>query len=191
MTLTKASANGHARKQLSDQIDRMEATLERQDRIIDALSDGLNQAVETAVETAVGVAVQKAVEGVLRELLTNPAVRDMLHRPAQPAPAVPHAPIPSVSEGGQSQVGLRAFVRKAAATCVNGVGKACQAGKRLASSISVRVWSGLAATAVTAASGYYLIRKRLGAATSTVAAWASGLTAKMASVVGRWPIFAS
>jgi hypothetical protein len=191
MTMTKTSPNGHARKQLSDQIDRMEATLERQDGIIDALSEGLNLAVETAVENAVGVAVQKAVEGVLRELLMNPAVREMLHPPAQSAPAVPPAPTPSEREGGQSQGGIGAFVRSAAASCANGVAKAYEAGKRLVSCAGVRVWSGLAATVVTAASGSYLIRNRLGAATATVAAWASGLTAKMAGVLGRWPIFAS
>ncbi len=67
----KSNPNAQPRKQLSDQLDRL-------DGILDALSDGLNQAVRGAVEAAVGQSVERAVQGVLTKVLHNPAVRDVL-----------------------------------------------------------------------------------------------------------------
>ena len=93
---TKLSMNGSARKNLADQIDRL-------DGMLDGLSDGLNEAVATAVKDAVTAAVQQAVQTVLREVLSNP---EMLARfqatapvAADPAPATP-TPAP---KGGWTQ----------------------------------------------------------------------------------------
>jgi hypothetical protein len=78
MSATTA-ANGKPRKQLSDQLDRL-------DGIIDALAEGLNQAVADAAREGTRLAVKDAIV----EIMTNPELRAMLapHLPA-PAPAAP------------------------------------------------------------------------------------------------------
>jgi hypothetical protein len=64
-----------ARKQLSDQLDRL-------DGILDALSEGLNGAVAEAVREGTRLAVQDAVV----EMMTDPALRARLHQATAPAP---------------------------------------------------------------------------------------------------------
>ena len=83
MTIT-ASRNGTPqRKQLSDQLDRL-------DGIIDTLADGLAEAVRDAVTKGTATALQQ----VLLELLANPATRELLRQTLAPtaAPAEPAAP---------------------------------------------------------------------------------------------------
>ena len=63
MTMTATSNGPVRRKQLSDQLDRL-------DGIIDALADGLNQAVADAARDGSRAAVQE----VLIELVSNPQV---------------------------------------------------------------------------------------------------------------------
>jgi len=63
MTMIINSSNGKIRKNLSDQIDRL-------DRVLDGLGDGLNEAIAEAVKVAVGQAVQV----VLTEVLSNPEI---------------------------------------------------------------------------------------------------------------------
>ena len=86
-----ATANGKApRKQLSDQLDRL-------DSIIDALSEGLNGAVCDAARDG----TKSAVREVLVELLTNPETRGLLRQvvvqdmPTEPAPAAAIPPEPA------------------------------------------------------------------------------------------------
>jgi hypothetical protein len=69
--MTTLNANGRVRKSLAEQIDRLDGTL-------DGLADALNESVATAVKEAVGIAVKEAVHGVLKELLTNPAMVQLL-----------------------------------------------------------------------------------------------------------------
>lgn len=66
------------RKQLSDQLDRL-------DGIIDALADGLNQAVADACREG----TRLAVRDVLAELARNPELRALLVPPPAPAPVPP------------------------------------------------------------------------------------------------------
>src|SRR5262245_30107248 len=68
--------NGQVRKSLASQLDRHEAALGRLEGVIDALADGLNQAVATCVEQSVTAAVHSAVV----EVLTNPALQQMLQQ---------------------------------------------------------------------------------------------------------------
>src|SRR6516162_6857087 len=77
--------NGTTRKTLASQLDRL-------DSILDGLREGLNDAVASAVREAVGLAVQEAVQAVLTELLTNPALRGQLPRPAEAESAPPEDP---------------------------------------------------------------------------------------------------
>jgi hypothetical protein len=81
---TTTAANGKPRKQLSDQLDRL-------DGIIDALAEGLNQAVADAAREGTRLAVKDAIV----EIMTNPELRAVLapQLPA-PAPAAPAAPAP-------------------------------------------------------------------------------------------------
>ena len=85
------TANGKApRKQLSDQLDRL-------DSIIDALSEGLNGAVCDAARDG----TKSAVREVLVELLTNPETRGLLRQvvvqdmPTEPVPAAAIPPEPA------------------------------------------------------------------------------------------------
>lgn len=75
--MTTAIMNGKPqRKQLSEQIDRMEQQLARQDSILDGLSDALNEAVANAAKEG----VREAVQGAVMELLTNPELRNALYQ---------------------------------------------------------------------------------------------------------------
>lgn len=89
---TITSSNGQMRKSLASQIDRL-------DRVLDGLADNLNEAVASAVKEAVGLAVQEAIRGVLREILTNPALIAKLQGAVMPAsPAGPTVPKPGLKE---------------------------------------------------------------------------------------------
>ena len=72
--------NGRPRKQLADQLDRLDA-------ILDGLAEALNQAVADAAREGTRLAVKEAVV----EIVTDPHLRALL------APAAP-APVPPVSE---------------------------------------------------------------------------------------------
>jgi hypothetical protein len=78
-----ATMNGKPqRKQLADQLDRL-------DSIIDTLADGLNQVVADACREG----TRQAVRNVLIEIANNPELRAMLVSQAVPVPAT--APIPA------------------------------------------------------------------------------------------------
>jgi hypothetical protein len=81
---TVTPTNDRPRKSLAEQLDRLDA-------ILDGLSEALQGAVADAVQHAVAVAVKDAVQGVLSELLANPAVLAMLRGPTTPAPERPPA----------------------------------------------------------------------------------------------------
>src|SRR5476649_1867126 len=63
--LPKSTSNGQPRKQLADQIDRL-------DQILTGLSEGLDERINEAVQQAVVFAVRQAVQTTLTEVLTNP-----------------------------------------------------------------------------------------------------------------------
>jgi hypothetical protein len=88
--MSATMTNGKPRKQLSDQLDRLDEQLARQDAVIDALADGLNQAVGDAAKEGVKEAVKSAVV----ELLTNIELRTALYK----ATAPPAAARPTVWE---------------------------------------------------------------------------------------------
>jgi len=107
-----ATTNGRPRKQLSDQLDRM-------DTIIDALAEALPEAVADATREG----ARQAVRDVVLELLANPDLRAMIAGvvPAAP-PAAPdeHAAPPRVSDpaapSGWSRLKARLAVAREAAT---------------------------------------------------------------------------
>jgi len=76
MTITASRNGAPQRKQLSDQLDRL-------DGIIDTLADGLTEAVRDAVSKGTATALQQ----VLLELVANPATRELLRQTLAPAPA--------------------------------------------------------------------------------------------------------
>ena len=71
---TTTATNGKPRKQLSDQLDRL-------DGIIDAMAEGLNGAVADAAREGTRLAVKDAIV----EIMTNPELRALI-APATPAP---------------------------------------------------------------------------------------------------------
>jgi hypothetical protein len=86
MSATTMTNGTQRRKQLSDQLDRLDTQMERADTILDALSEGLNGAVADATREGTRAAVKDAVI----ELLTDPELRAALHRAsAPPATAKP------------------------------------------------------------------------------------------------------
>jgi hypothetical protein len=88
MTIT-ASRNGTPqRKQLSDQLDRL-------DGIIDTLADGLTEAVSEAVKAGTTAALQQ----VLLEIVNNPTTRELLRQTLAPeATPTPTAETVAASE---------------------------------------------------------------------------------------------
>jgi hypothetical protein len=74
MTLTNNT--NRPRKNLADQIDRL-------DSILDGLAENLNEAVATAVQQAVAAAVQEAVKQAVIEVVTNAELQQLL-RPMPP-----------------------------------------------------------------------------------------------------------
>ncbi|QDU21729.1 hypothetical protein [Urbifossiella limnaea] len=78
-----ATTNGRPRKQLSEQLDRM-------DSIVDALAEALPEAVTDAVREG----ARQAVREVLAEVLTNPDLRALISgvTAARVAPPPPTAP---------------------------------------------------------------------------------------------------
>src|SRR4051812_42317993 len=81
-TMTATLTNGKPRRQLADQLDRLEQQLQRQDSIIDALAEGLNQAVADAAREG----TKEAVTAAVIELLTNADLRIALHKASGAAP---------------------------------------------------------------------------------------------------------
>ena len=80
MSTTELTSNARPRKQLSDQLDRLEDQIQRHDRILDALSEGLNDAVTDAARQGTEAAVKAAVV----TLLTDPDLRTALHTASAP-----------------------------------------------------------------------------------------------------------
>jgi hypothetical protein len=80
---TATLTNGRPRKQLADQLDRLDAQMDRADAILDALSEGLNGAVADAAKEG----TRAAVKGAIIELLTDPDLRAALHKASAPAAA--------------------------------------------------------------------------------------------------------
>ncbi len=103
MTAT-ATMNGKPRKQLADQLDRL-------DGIIDALADGLNQAVADAAREGTRLAVKDAIV----EIMTNPELRAML-APARPEPAPAPAAPPPAAVPAPKKPGLWSRLKAKAAT---------------------------------------------------------------------------
>lgn len=79
--MSTANTTNHQpkRKQLSDQLDRL-------DNILDALSEGLNDAVADAAREG----TRQALKDALVEIMTDPALRARLHEASAPVP--PPAP---------------------------------------------------------------------------------------------------
>ena len=116
---TSINTNGQARKNLADQIDRL-------DGMLDGLSDGLNEAVADAVKNAVGAAVQQAVQAVLREVLSKPELLARIEA-APPAKTEPVATPPQAPKIGWKE--RWASVRKTMAVWSLAVRAEC--GRRL------------------------------------------------------------
>ena len=75
MTAAAVSNNKAPRKQLSDQLDRLDAML-------DGLSEGLNEAVADAAREGTRLALKDAIV----EIMTDPALRARLHQATAPEP---------------------------------------------------------------------------------------------------------
>jgi hypothetical protein len=169
MTTTKTNTNGQPRKQLSEQIDRLDATLERMDGVLDAMSNGLNEAVQTAVETAVAIAVRQAIENVMTELIANPAVQEMLKQKMSPPP--------ENKAGGDGPSGLaKAWnwvttrVQEAAKTCTNAARIACTTITHAVRRAPALTTALVAAGAGLAISAFSVVRDRLNGAMVSVRA---------------------
>lgn len=103
MSATTTATNGKPRKQLSDQLDRLDVQMDRADAILDALSDGLNGAVADAAKKGTRAAVKDAVI----ELLTDPELRAALHKASAP-PARPRVSTWDRLRARARQLGARA-----------------------------------------------------------------------------------
>lgn len=96
MNATTIANDKPPRKQLRDQLDRLDA-------ILDVLSDGLNGAVAEAAREGTRLAVKDAVV----EMMTDPSLRAQLHQATAPAPA-PAAAAPESKPGLWTRLKARA-----------------------------------------------------------------------------------
>ncbi len=132
-----ATMNGKPpRKQLADQLDRLDA-------IIDALAEGLNGAVADAAREGTRLAVKDAIV----EIMTNPELRAMLApvRPEPPpAPAAPPVydlppeprPVPGLWTRMKAKaVAARAAVVRAATKAKTKVADTCKAVRETVASV--------------------------------------------------------
>jgi hypothetical protein len=103
MSVAHATNGRPQRKQLADQLDRL-------DGLLDGLSEGLMGAVTDAVRDGTRLAVKDAIV----EILTDPALRAKLGQAA--APAAAPAPVPS-------KPGFWARIKNAAANAALAVGQ--------------------------------------------------------------------
>ena len=110
MSVLTEPINGRPqRKQLSDQLDRL-------DGIIDCLADGLNEAVAGAVRDG----TQAAIQQLVLETLRNPDTLDLLRRafatngvPAEPAATVPIVPSRKAAFLARCKAGLASIKDRA------------------------------------------------------------------------------
>jgi hypothetical protein len=148
------------RKQLSDQLDRL-------DGILDALSDGLNGAVADAARDGVRLAVKDAVI----ELLTDPTLRARLHEASAPEPSpAPAAPVPKPGLGAR----LKAKAAQAVQTLAT-----------MATEVAAVVVRGGQRIAATAAEGLRAVRSFGRVKTLTLVGLGVGLAVGAASFLAR------
>ena len=94
--MNTTTTNGRPRKQLADQIDRLETTV-----------SNLGEDLRATVREATAGAVQEAIGGILREILLNPDIANLL-RAAQ-ASAIPPSTIPAPSRSPSLLARLRSW----------------------------------------------------------------------------------
>jgi hypothetical protein len=180
-----ATMNGKPRKQLSDELGRLEAQLDRHDTILDALSEGLAGAVKDAATDGTRMAVKEAVI----EILTDPALRAALHAASAP-PAGPKretgwdrlkARVRAAADRAKAKMAsIGAAIRgraEAARAKVAGVGAAARVAWRLKTVALVAVGVGAVVAGVAYVAGH------------GVAAALSGVGASVTAVVvqaGLW-----
>jgi hypothetical protein len=165
---TKTNTNGQPRKQLSDQIDRLDMTLERMDGVLDAMSHGLNEAVQTAVENAVAIAVKQAIEHVMTELIAHPAVQEMFKQKTSPPPENKGGDGPSGLAKAWNWVTTR--VQEAAKACINATRIACTSITQAVRRAPALTTAVLAAGTGLAISAFSIVRDRLTGAMVSVRA---------------------
>jgi hypothetical protein len=163
--------NGTGRKQLSEQLDRL-------DGMLDNLADGLNEAIASSVEKAVGHAVQEAVQAVMVELLTNPAFHQMkkspIPEPSVPTPAKEPAPSRLSSWLSWTTSKVRAAARVCTAAAKQAAGLAKLAWQTASTSVKSVALAGVAAVAVTVC----VARASIAAGLKVVFSFGKGLLAK-------------
>ena len=106
-----ATANGKPRKQLSDQLDRL-------DRIIDALGDALPEAVTDACRDGAKQAVKEAII----EIMTNPELRGLLASTSQTTPI----PLPSPNEPAPLKPSFWSRVKSRVAAAASAIRRAAR-----------------------------------------------------------------
>ena len=106
-----ATANGKPRKQLSDQLDRL-------DRIIDALGDALPEAVTDACKDGAKQAVKEAII----EIMTNPELRGLLATTSLPTPI----PLPPPQEPAPAKPSFWSRVKSRVAAAASTVRSAAR-----------------------------------------------------------------
>ena len=176
--MSTATKNGAPRKQLSEQLDRL-------DGVIDALDEGLKGAVSDAVRDAVGAAVSEAVQAVLLELMTNPELQKAVRQASAPAgpPAIKKDEEDQQPEASSGSLLSRAWGR--VRSCAAAAGAAFSAA-RLAWRVCGNKTKSLALAAGAAAAGAaYAARARIASAAAAACGAAKYQLANAGRRLGR------
>jgi hypothetical protein len=186
MSMT-TTMNGPVRKSLAQQIDRL-------DQMLTGLGEALNESITAAVKDAVGLAVKEAVQAVLTELLSSPAIQEVLRAgTAMPAadPAVAPATRPTLTERlarGQRWVSARLMgMAQAVVSIVGKVRRATWAVWQKTAVVRRYRWQLAAALAVGAAlaAATYHAGPSLAAAANGVAGFALAVLAQAGLALRR------
>jgi hypothetical protein len=199
--MTTITNHKQTRRQLGDQLDRLDSILETLDG---SLKKAVSTAVEGAVERAVEKAVRDAVQGLVSEVLTNPAALELLRVALAPPAAAPDASSPDTSATAEpapaattskSKPGWLGsawnWVRRTTRAAYN----ACRGGLSLAAQVASLVWQatstgvkvGVLGGVGVAAIAAYLARRKIAGLAS--AAWSTikGLLAKAGNALIELP----
>jgi hypothetical protein len=184
MNTTTMTNDKRPRKQLSDQLDRL-------DELLDTLGNGLNDAVAEAAREGTRLAVKDAVV----EMMTDPTLRARLHQATAPEPAA-EPTRPQKKAGFWSRLKIRAgeALQSLGRLAANVASNALHGAKAVATTVvdavrSVRCLGRLTAqAAAVSAAGVAVAVARYVAPQAVVAVWSSirGAAAVLASQLGGW-----
>jgi hypothetical protein len=183
-TMSATLTNGRPRKQLSDQLERLDEQLQRHDAILDALAEGLNGAVADATKEG----TKEAVTAAVIELLTNVDLRAALHRASAPeGEAKPSAWVQLKAKVRQAAQKVHALATSVAAAVVARVAHMATTVRKFCSRVRQSVRARVAVQVLLGASALALgVRYYAARQFATAVGWVKGIAIELGDKISGW-----